>query len=187
MYSTASQMMTFSVGALPGRNLSGVRGRAGSVRRATIHEGHAQQTGRRLTVLLLLVHVVLSQASHEQTWAARLVHHLIWVKSRKCLERARQRDGLFFRSLSFLSDCQSKKQKVDIAPPTLYRLWPCMKSRACHVNYLNLGINGKRWPTHTRHTLRSSCYQPGIRHRYISLEMFLWSHCRSRGDELILG
>lgn len=31
--------------ALPGWTLSGVRGRVGSVSRATVHEGHAQQTG----------------------------------------------------------------------------------------------------------------------------------------------
>lgn len=118
-YCTVSQMTTFSVSALPGWDLSGVRGRAGSLRRAAIHEGHAQQTGRRLAVLLVLVHVILSQASHEQTWATRLVHHLIWVKSRKCLERACQRNALFFRSGSFLSDCQSSKHKVETSPHAL--------------------------------------------------------------------
>ena len=62
----ANTLHSIPVYALPGWRLSGVRGRAGPVSRAAVHEGHAQQTGRRLAVLLILVHVVLPKASHEQ-------------------------------------------------------------------------------------------------------------------------
>lgn len=116
IYCTASQMMAFSVSALPGWSLSGVRGRAGSVSRATVHEGHAQQTGWRLTVLLILVHVILSQASHKQPWATRLIHHLIWVKSRKCLEGECQLHYVILQFFFIPSWLPVPVNKVDMSP-----------------------------------------------------------------------
>lgn len=87
LYYTASQTMAFSVSALPGWSMSGVRWGVGSVSGAPVHEGHAQKTGWRLTVLLIVVHFILPQATYKQPWATRLIHHLIWVKSGECLER----------------------------------------------------------------------------------------------------
>lgn len=79
---TSSKPQTIS---LLGLGLSRVGGGASAVARGAVHEGDAQQPCGWLVVVLVLIHLILSQTPDQQAGATRLIHHLVRVQCRKRL------------------------------------------------------------------------------------------------------